>query len=179
MYRIKTYYDENTECPLEWPGDAYAVVSLDNRHFGRVNVEGTLAGDYRFSDVWEYAYNDDDFLEAVAKHFQRQGYQVITRDYHDMRDGGHKKYVLAIDVSDSEIGPGYMQGEAKMYESWLSGDVYGVELEKRCECCDSWTALESIWGNYLTDDYTALEVAREHFIPDLPDDTQVLEPWEV
>lgn len=54
-------------------------------------------------------------------------------------------------------------------ESWENGEVYGVILEKRetytngDKSIDVWEEVDAIWGNYLTDGYTAQDVAAEHF----------------
>ena len=56
--------------------------------------------------------------------------------------------------------------------AWRNGEVYGVVLERRAEWMRAdnptvtryeWELIDGLWSNYLTDTYTALDVAREHF----------------
>ena len=39
---------------------------------------------------------------------------------------------------------------------------------------DGWDSIESIWGCYLDNNYTALDVARYCFDVELPDDVEVI-----
>lgn len=56
------------------------------------------------------------------------------------------------------------------YQQWAAGEVYGVSLE-RAEMyvhptkppIIDWECVDSLWGNYLDESYTAQTVAREHF----------------
>ena len=191
-YRIKVVPDEFNfgECPLGWSGDDYAGVSLD--YWGRLEIEGDLADTVTrtaLENSLVYADSNDDFYSAAVRHFQRRGYLVADRTYHDMHDGHLKRYILAIDVKD-ETGPWYIDRQAEIYERWLAGDVYGVILEQKVRyvCAledntilwedeiESWDTVPdcAIWGCYLDSDYTALDVARDYFDVELPDDVEVI-----
>lgn len=78
--------------------------------------------------------------------------------------------------------------ERETYRQWAEGEVYGVGLEVRigyggpdtldievehiieheCEadCPEHWDRTECIWGNYFSDDYGPLEVAKDYFVLD-------------
>lgn len=184
-YRIKVVPDEFNfgECPLGWSGDDYAVVSLD--YWGRIEIDGDLADTVTraaLENSLVYADNGDAFYSAAVRHFQRRGYLVTDRTYHDMHSGHLKHYVLAIDGKD-ETGPGCIDAEAERYERWLAGDVYGVILERLTrwtsefgDVDERWDTVPdcAIWGCYLDSDYTALDVARDYFDVELPDDVEVI-----
>ena len=66
-----------------------------------------------------------------------------------------------------------------------SGDVYGVILERLTrwtsefgDVDERWDTIPdcAIWGCYLNSDYTALDVARDYFGVELPDDVEVIYP---
>ena len=40
---------------------------------------------------------------------------------------------------------------------------FDVDLTTEPEVFDEWEVVDSIWGNYLDDEYTAQQVATEHF----------------
>jgi hypothetical protein len=100
-------------------------------------------------------------------------------------------------MAENWPGPDYPEGRSKLeqeaevirqeqetYRQWADGEVYGVILErgvlvetKRTHADGSvtyerddeaWEGVESLWGCYLDDDYTAQVVADEHF--DLSDE---------
>lgn len=185
-YRLKLIQDIDSENPLTWSGDNYAVVSLER--WGRLAVEGSLADTVTRTALEKslnYAENDDDFYSAAVKHFQRRGYLAIEREWRGYCQGDYKRYILAIDVKD-ETGPGYIDGMAETYEQWLSGDVYGVILQRLTtwtsehgDVTETWDDVPdcALWGCYLNKDYTALDVAREHFGVELPGDVDIIEPW--
>ena len=76
-----------------------------------------------------------------------------------------------------------ISSERETYRQWAEGEVYGVVLERRVtyvrvidsdsdtlptdvdwnETRDEWDEVESIWGCYLDDSYTAQVVADEYF----------------
>lgn len=187
-YRISVEPDIDIENPLTWSGDDYAVISLESSYYNRPDIEGNLADTVTKTALEKalyYAENDDDFFSAVIKHFQRRGYLVTEREWRGYSQGDYKRYILAIDVRD-ETGPGYIDGMAKTYEQWLSGDVYGVILQRLTkwtsehgDVMETWEDVPdcAIWGNYLDDDYTALDVAREHFGVELPTDVDIVNDW--
>ena len=83
-YRIKVVPDEFNfgECPLSWPGDDYAVISLESYYGTRLTIEGNLVDTVTrtaLENALNYADNDDAFYSAAVKHFQRQGYLVTER----------------------------------------------------------------------------------------------------
>ena len=188
-YQIKVMQDTDSfeDCPLAWPGDDYAVVSLESYYGTRLTIEGNLVDTVTrtaLENTLNYADSDDAFYSAAVRHFQRRGYLATDRTYHDMHNGHLRHYILAIDVKD-ETGPGYIDAEAENYERWLAGDVYGVILERLTtwtsefgDIEERWDAVPdcAIWGCYLDDNYTALTVAREHFGINLPDDVEVIYP---
>jgi hypothetical protein len=75
--------------------------------------------------------------------------------------------------------------EQETYRQWADGEVYGVILQRQETWCrllddgtadrldtrDEWADVESIWGCYLDDGYTAQQVADDYF--DLTDEDAV------
>lgn len=73
-----------------------------------------------------------------------------------------------------------IEAERETYRQWADGEVYGVILERLALWAklsddgssvlqgdgtvrEEWEEVESLWGCYLDDDYTAQVVAAEHF----------------
>jgi len=69
-----------------------------------------------------------------------------------------------------------IENERETYEKWADGEVYGVVLERTAtwvklgehgeateEMRDDWEHVDSLWGCYLDDEYTAQAVALENF----------------
>jgi hypothetical protein len=66
-----------------------------------------------------------------------------------------------------------IESDLTTYKKWANGDTYGVILERLAEwhsTVDSvhrtrleWEPIDSLWGCYLDGDYTAKQVAAEHF----------------
>ena len=65
-------------------------------------------------------------------------------------------------------------GEQETYRQWAEGEVFGVILERKRHFTkiyddgsgaegDEWDEVDSIWGCYLDRNYTAIDVALEHF----------------
>lgn len=57
-----------------------------------------------------------------------------------------------------------------IHTAWADGEVYGVILERAKvytaedgSTLTNWEDSDSLWGCYLSDDYTAQTVALEHF----------------
>jgi hypothetical protein len=70
-----------------------------------------------------------------------------------------------------------IESDLTTYKTWANGDVYGVILERSIEWLKldgsegkrtDWEQEDSLWGCYLDDEYTAKQVAAEHF--ELTDD---------
>lgn len=187
-YRIKVLHDEFNfgGCPLSWSGDDYAVVSLESYYrMICLTIEGNLVDTVTrtaLENALNGAYDDDAFYSAAVRHFQRQGYLVTERIWRGYSQGDYKRYILAIDMNN-EAGSGCIDAEAERYERWLAGDVYGVILERLTrwtgefgDADERWDAVPdcAIWGCYLDSDYTALDVARDYFDVELPDDVEVI-----
>lgn len=47
-----------------------------------------------------------------------------------------------------ERAENYIQGELNEYNMYLEGDVWGIILEGKCECCESWVTIDSCWDIY-------------------------------
>lgn len=82
-----------------------------------------------------------------------------------------------------------IEQERETYRQWAEGEVFGVMLEKRTlwgklsddgstllqgdgTTTETWETVDSLWGNYLGDSYTAEQVALEHF--NMPDDVEAI-----
>lgn len=64
-----------------------------------------------------------------------------------------------------------IESERATYQQWADGEVYGVIFERAVEwktldgsaMMTTWEEVDSVWGCYLDDEYTAEQVARENF----------------
>ena len=74
-----------------------------------------------------------------------------------------------IEAEERELSPEEVKAEQTQID--LEG-VYGVSVEKRFTGvllrdmdtpADAWDGVDAIWGCFLDDKYTALDVAREYF----------------
>lgn len=97
-------------------------------------------GGYWFVDPDEFANNFPDLVLGSPEHLARQA-EVIAE-------------------------------ERETYRQWADGEVYGIILEKRAtwvrlddpeDMRDAWEETDAIWGCYLDDTYTALDVAKDQF----------------
>ena len=79
--------------------------------------------------------------------------------------------------SKAEWEAAIIEGERETYRQWAESEVYGVILERKKKWAEvtpggvivggsqmeTWEEVESVWGNYLDDDYTAQVVANEYW----------------
>lgn len=63
------------------------------------------------------------------------GYAVMTKE--DFKNEFERFGIDGLDC---------LKGELENYENYINGNSYGVVLQNKCECCDSWTEYDSDWG---------------------------------
>ena len=164
--RLVVYVDEGTESPLDLGWD----------------VEMHDIDDYRIWRGWEHPEDPVAYAAYVAQ------YAVRTRRWtEEQRDraihifklwaGDDRKFKVhewrGYSESDwaTVLEIGEELGLYESYAAWRRGDVFIVEHQKQEHWTnadetaemDTWEAVDSLCGCYLDDDYTALDVAREHF----------------
>ena len=165
--RLVVYVDEGTESPLDWGWD----------------VEMHDIDDYRMWRGWEqpdegtvaYAAHVAQCMVRARRWTEEQRDRAIhifklwagdDREFAVHEWSGYSKSDWATVL---EIGENI--GLYESYAAWRRGDVFIVEHQKREHWTnadetaemDTWEGVDSICGCYLTDEYTALDVAREHF----------------
>ena len=166
--RLVVYVDECTDDPREWGWE----VELHD-------IDG-----YRMWRGWEHP--DDGTVEYAAHVAQ---YRVRAQKWtEEQRDRAiHIFKVWAGDDREFKVHErrGYSQsdwatvleigeniGLYEVYAAWRRGDVFIVEHRQRVRLYtedgepyeeDYWKEVDSLGGCYLDDEYTALDVAREHF----------------
>lgn len=175
--RIVVYYDETASNPIEETG---VPVEHYVTRAGYNSVSDTPTGE--FSEAFA-RFNDalDDPLSAMRR------YLVIFHDWSEERAESQVTVYHHTGYSQSDwaelfvivpdTGYGTAEGWAKEWSAWAQGDVYGVVHEVRerwinaeddTEEMSLWNQKDALWGNYLDQDYTALDVARENFGVELP-----------
>ncbi len=190
--RLVVAYDEDAQCPR---GDWHMLT-------GFYKIQGR--GDSRRIDVPAlYDFPGDinrahDELEtprqtrlhnSVVERWARIFYGQVVE--YDSQHGGYWFVQLDGDEGFAANWPGLelgtaehlaqqaevIQQERATYETWASGEVYGVILQKAVdlyelddmgiatdrEALRVWDDIDSLWGCYLDDTYTARDVAAEHF----------------
>ena len=167
--RLVVYVDDCTDSPLDWGWD----------------VEMHDIDDYRMWRGWE---QPEDALANFAREmhcrFGMAGqpekrdraihlYKVLIGDTREFKVHEWRGYSQSDWATVLEIGENI--GLYTAYAAWRRGDVFLVVHEKREQWTnadetaemDTWEPVDSLGGCYLDDNYTALDVARDHFDVDL------------
>lgn len=164
--KIEVSYDEFSENPMEWDED-HEFVQISQPRIGGGYILGLEADEAVGAYLSHYLLNDEEITEAVIKHYQRRGWIAKKLELRGCSQGDWLDGVYAYD-------PDTYGGISGALEQWFRGDVYIVSLVEVCDCCGSdGEIIDSLSGCYLTDDYTPIDVAREHFDCDIPNDIEV------
>ena len=168
--RLVVYVDECTDSPLDWGWD----------------VEMHDIDDYRIWRGWEQPEDPVAYAAHIAQLRVRSGhwteeqrdraihiYKVWAGDDREFAVHQWRGYSQSDWATVLEIGENI--GLYTAYAAWRRGDVFIVEHQKREQWTnadetaemDTWEYADSLCGCYLDDEYTALDVAREHFDVDL------------
>lgn len=163
--RLVVVYDELAENPEEWLVEEFYDID-----------------DYRIWKGWEHPEDPVAYAAHVAQYKVRsQRWSEEQRDraihifklwagddrefkVHEWRGYSQSDWATVLEIGE------YIGGY-DTYAAWRRGDVYGVIHEKSQTWKHSeddreivtWEHEGSLWGSYLDDEYTALDVAREHF----------------
>lgn len=172
--RLVVYVDDCTEDPREW-GWGGEMHDID---------------DYRMWRGWEHPDEGTVEYAAHVAHYNVRARRWTT----EQRDRAiHIFKVWAGDDREFKVHEwrGYSQsdwatvleigeniGLYETYAAWRRGDVFSVEHQKREQWAnaderaemDTWEYADSLCGCYLNDEYTALDVARENFDLDIPEE---------
>lgn len=165
--RLVVYVDECAEDPQEWGW----------------GIEFHDIADYRMWMGWEQPDEGTvEYAAHVAQYEVRAGrwteeqrdraihvYKLWTGDDREFKVHEWRGYSQSDWATVLEIGEDI--GLYETYAAWRRGDVYGVVHERREQWTnadetaemETWEVVDSLWGNYLDDKYTARDVAREHF----------------
>lgn len=169
--RLVVYADEYNDSPLDWGWDV-EMHEIDNYRMWRGwdKPEDTLAyAAYNFqNEVRRGAWTAEQRDRAIHL------YQVLLEDTREFKVHDYRGYSQSEWATILEVGEDI--GLYDTYAAWRRGDVYIVEYQKREQFTnadetremDVWDEVDSLAGCYLSEEYTAMDVAREHFdIPNL------------
>lgn len=176
-YRLHVSYDLAPVNPLEYM-EQYALITNDSddyvTYWQHFSCDGDLVTPATRTLIDWVLDHDGNVLDELVKHFQRRGYSVLKRAYHDMVNGHITEYVLA-------VSHGPIEALAKDYEQWLDGDVYVVSLERKTlwtsEYGDTeyrWDCVDSVYDVHLNKDFTTQAVANSEFGIELPDNIEIV-----
>ena len=175
-YRLQVGYDDMSrdDCPLEWTGADFYVTS---------EAWGSICGATwasKASDAIGQAVGylaDEEALEsAIVRHCLRAGRNAKRLTLTGSSQGEWLEGVYAWDVGTGDA--------SETLQKWFEGSVYNVTLERavtyaRVDVSNSvavadmtdtlthWDCMYSLSGCYLTSEYTAMDVVRDHFHIDL------------
>ncbi len=180
-YRLRVSEDLAPVSPLEYV-EHYALITDDSDEYvsyqPHYSCDGDLVTPATRTLIDEVLYDGGNVLDELVKHFQRRGYTVLKRAYHDMFNGHITEYVLAVDR-----GP--IEGLVKDYEEYLAGDIYVVSLERNTlwisEYGDTeyrWDCVDSVCDVHLNKDFTPRVVANMSFGISLSDNVEVVYEYE-
>lgn len=165
--RLKVVTDDCPDDPRGWGWD----------------VEFHAIDNYRIWRGWEHPEDPTAYAAWQYQQEVRAGrftpeqrdrelklYQSLTGDTRSFEIKEHRGYSQSDWATYLVIGEADALGLWETFDQWLKGDVYGIILEKREQFTnadetrelDIWEEDDSIWGNYLDDDYTARRVAVEN-----------------
>ena len=178
-YRLRVSADLAPVSPLEYV-EHYAMITDDSDEYEYVTYQphyswdGDLVTQATRTLIDEVLDNGGNVLDELVKHFQRRGYTVLKRAYHDMFNGHITEYVLAVDRGPINV-------LVKEYEEWLAGDIYVVSLERNTlwtsEYGDTeyrWDCVNSVYNVHLNKDFTPQVVANMSFGISLPNNVEVV-----
>ena len=186
--RLVVYYDPDVTNPLD---DHVEGVSVHTLTVNRIFRSAPPAGDDSHGDAIDTIIDalwrsDDDVSAALATHFARAGLPHRIVDMTTDRDwvGRFVWYLEPETVAENQAlaplwtGLDYLDGVIAEYEQWARGEVYIVQLQKRVvwrrvdapEDRETWEVSDSIGKCYLNETDTAVDVAREHFDIDIPEE---------
>lgn len=169
--RLVVYVDEGTESPLDWGWDV-EMHDIDNYSIWRgwENPEDPVA----------YAAHVAQYMVRSGKWTEEQRDRAIhifklwagdTREFrvHEWRGYSQSDWATVLEIGEDN-------GMYEPYAAWRRGDVFIVEHQKRLEYVlkvgdriihedvhEEWDYVDSLGECYLNDEYTAIDVAREHF----------------
>lgn len=158
--------DTLSESPLDWGWDVEYITIDDYRIWrGWETPEDPVAyaahcAQYKYRDkVWTEEQRDR------AVHI----FKLLVGDDRDFAIHEWRGYSKSDWATFLEIGED--TGLFETYAQWLRGDVYGVihrkrvvwTTEDRDDTLETWEEENALWGCYLDEDYTAIEVAKEYF----------------
>lgn len=170
--RLVVYVDECSDSPLDWGWD----------------VEMHDIDDYRMWRGWKQPEDPVAYAARIAQlrvllgHWTEEQrdraihiYKVLAGDDREFAVHQWRGYSQSDWATVLEIGENI--GLYTAYAAWRRGDVFIVEHQKREQWSnadetaemDTWEPVDSLAECYLNDEYTALDVAREHFDVDLDD----------
>lgn len=193
--RVAVYPDPDAENPRSWQ-EGISVHALRRKGGYNAPDAGTNSHGAALDEILDGA-SSSQVEGAIALHFQRANLpHRITAS-----EAGEFVWYLEPETVAENLalaplwnGLDLLDGVIAEYEQWANGEVYIVAVEKRTRWArldqngepvfiadadiipitlTTWEEVELIGGCYLDDDYTARQVAAEHF--DIPAPTERLE----
>jgi hypothetical protein len=162
-YSVKIYQDEDYESPRTW--GCLGTMTCFHRRYNLGDKH-----DYRDPDQldWEILRRDD-VLSLPLYLYDHSGITMRTQPFGDRWDSGKVGYIyVTFDKIQKEFGLvnlktkakalRAMQAEVKVYDQYLTGDVYGYEV-----LAPNGEEVDSCWGYYgdTAKEGGALSAAKE------------------
>jgi hypothetical protein len=135
-----------------------------------------------FQNILDDNREQSDALETYAKLFEIAGIPCLNRSSSGYSQGDYAELlIVATPDACKEFGldavdPDMLEQQAKLYDAWAWGDVYGYIIERPDVCAGNpddederiWEELDSCWGFYGKDfDWSGLEEAAMSACPAL------------
>jgi hypothetical protein len=168
---LKIYQDESAESPRSW--DNVSKMICFHRRYNLGDKHEYRTGDFNsWNEVEDQLKKDNDIAVIKPLHlYDHSGITISTSNgypYNDKWDAGIVGFVFVTkDTIRKELGKKVvnkkglewanrlLEGEVKVYDQYLRGDVYGFQLVQKvhCNACneDKEEDLDSCWGFYGTD----------------------------
>ena len=160
MYRLRVEQDLCAESPLDWDNSAIIVTRCPiYDRIDHMGIDKNDNADYLL-DAYETAdYYGQNPIEAAMKRARRNGIEATRFSWQGYSQGDWLEGIYIGEAAGLEA-----------WKSWAQGDVSTVILERLVTWTaedgrtkDSWEVEDVLSGCYLSDSYTANDVAREHF----------------
>lgn len=164
--RIVVYYDEcsGSDDPREW-GWGEQVLEMNYRYGYEVENPNGEELVHVFNEVYDRTADLEKAERAMRLWMYLTGEKRAV-EFRDVRVYRDVYNYLVIGETTEQID-GFMD----VFSRWMNGEVYLVCHEKREQFTnadetrelDIWDEVDCLGGNYLDHEYTAEDVAREHF----------------
>ena len=157
----KLGHDHNFDSPIDfflnlaYKIDSYRTDNIENAYY-----EGFIDECQAMKSLRKVIDKDDNLIMLPLYLYDHSGLAIGTTPFHCPWDSGQVGYVYATKERCDYLGVDFnidnveknLDNEVKLYNTYLSGDVYGFEIvEYDEEYGDEYDTVDSCWGFYGTD----------------------------